>query len=90
MNSKKVFGITVGVNLLVFLIYSIIIYSDGGNSGPYTPDLAGIFFLSIPHWIFCFLMATVFAFINNGKRLAQGFGVSGLLILILGFSSCFG
>jgi len=91
MNTMKAFGITIGVNLAIFVIYSIfIVVTSSGSGGPYSPDYAGIFFVSIPHWILCFLMAVVLAFVKDGQRIAQGFGVSGLLILVLGFSSCFG
>jgi|GEM_PF-5720665 len=87
----KLFGITVAVNLGIFLLYfGIVYFGSNGNNGPYAPDLAEVFFTSIGHFLILLIACVISLFFKNVRGLSQGLGLSALLVLILGFSSCFG
>lgn len=91
MSQRKLFGITVAVNLGIFLCYfGLVYFGSNGSTGPYTPDLAEVFFTSIGHFLLLLVACVISLFFKDVRGLSQGLGLSALLILILGFSSCFG
>jgi len=85
MNNKKPVGLIVGSNIALFLLYFIGFYSTSQRY-----DNLEVFFISMGHALLCLITAVISGFLAKDRYVSLGFTLSCLILLILGFSSCFG
>lgn len=85
-------GTVIKVNAIVYLAALALVYIVGGISG-YGDAIVGIsvtlMFLIVLHVGLCLLLGIIF-WVKKDKEYAKGFLLSGLVVLLIGVSTCFG
>lgn len=81
----SILGKVISYNLLAFLIYAILVAFSG------QADLSALLGLgiSIIHAIGC-LVASIVFYVKKDKERGGGFLISMIILLVVGFSYCFG
>lgn len=80
---------TVGINLLVMVLYVVIFRFSGINNQEMGGIIAAAFVIGF-HVIICLVVSFVFVFTPSYKHLAGIWLLSALAILLIGFSTCLG
>jgi hypothetical protein len=82
----------VGINLIILLVYTII-YGIGGmmESGQYKGMGAMIMMMmAVGAHVGILLLISIIRFASKNKESGRAFLLSGLLVLLVGFSACWG
>lgn len=80
-------GKIVGINLLIFVAYTLLIHATSGRDAPIEGSI-----LAYVHAGGIFVVGLLMAIFNKDEKRAMGVGLilAGLLIVIIGFSVCIG
>jgi hypothetical protein len=77
----------VGVNLIILLAYTILVFAFSGGSEKGLGILIGLAFCIAIHAGLNFIFA-IFSFIQKFKEEGKSFLLSALLIVLIGFPTC--
>lgn len=79
-----------GINLLILLAYTVIIFAVNVNGSGRSLGILATAMVVIGIHVFINVILAIIFFIQKDKERGMAFLLSSLIVLVIGFSSCFG